>query len=521
LTIEDRPQTIAAWRGDLLAPDPKPASWLQRTLGNEDKPRAPAKAKPAASVPIPDAPAAAGALLDFVDNLKDKKAPPAPEAAKAQTQPPAKSPIEPAPTKSAATPAAATLKLESNDAALKLPRILQRKQVPQAKPSVVEAAAPKPKSDARVAVPRVYRKPKPRRIAAAWTWSPVLFKLLIGVGVASGAVALQDRLPQWETRGAAITSNTTTGSIAPPPVVIASPVARLTGHTGPVTAVFYAQDGSAIITASKDATVKVWNPASASLVRTIEMDDGPAAAISVSGNRLLTGHANGNIVLWDWERAEKLSTFKRNDAEIWAVAFLGSGDRFASASHDWKIAVWDASNATGPFGVLEAHDSAVQSLAFGQSGSKPLLVSGSADKTLKIWNLETLERIRTYRGHRDYVSAVAFSEDVRDIASASLDGNIRIWSGRSNRLTRSLSGHNGRANALAFAPSRGVLASGGGDGKVRVWDYKKSRTPRTLPSHPGEVTALAFSQDGARIASGGDDGVVRIWDNPLQKPVTN
>jgi WD40 repeat protein len=226
-------------------------------------------------------------------------------------------------------------------------------------------------------------------------------------------------------------------------------------------------------------------------------------------------------VLWDWGTAEKIATYKRNDAEIWSVTFLGSAQRFAAAGHDWKIAVWDAATTSSPFGVLDAHDSAVQSLAFGTSGSKPILASGSADKTLKIWNLETLDRVRTYRGHRDYITAVALAAGGKDIASASLDGKVRIWSTRSNRLTRALSGHDGRASALAFAPSGDVLASGGADGKIRVWDFKKSRTPRTMPSHAGDIAALAFSPDGQHIASAGDDGFVRIWDNPLQKPVTN
>ncbi|OYW57283.1 MAG: hypothetical protein B7Y80_12275 [Hyphomicrobium sp. 32-62-53] len=518
LTIEDRPPTIAAWRGDLLAPDPKPASWLQRTLSADEKALPPAKAKPVAT-PIPDAPGPQGALLDFVDNLKDKKAdtPAAPAKAKSTTAPPA--PIivaaaEPAPQKKTAPPPAATRKLDGDDAPAKLPRILQRKPEPDPKPAAAKAAAP-------VKAPKIYKSPKPKRIVSKWAWSPMLFKLLIGVGVASGAVALQDRLPQMETRSAAITSNTTTGSISPPPVQIASPIARLTGHNGPVTAISYSDDGTAIVTASKDATVKVWTAASATLKRTIEMDDGPATAMAVSGNRLLTGHANGNVVLWDWERAERISAYKRNDAEIWSVAFLGSAQRFAAAGHDWKIAVWDATTTSGPFGLLDAHDSAVQSLAFGITGSKPVLASGSADKTLKIWNLETLDRVRTYRGHKDYVTAVALSTGGKDVASASLDGKVRIWSARSNRLTRSLSGHDGKANALAFAPAGDVLASGGADGKVRVWDFKKSRTPKTLPSHAGSVTALAFSPDAQHIASAGDDGLVRVWDNPLQKPVTN
>lgn len=518
LRIEDRPPTIAAWRGDLLAPDPKPLSWLQRTLSTDDKPAAAAaKSKPVAT-PIPDAPGPQGALLDFVDNLKDKKTPPSDAPAPVAKSKASPTPKADPPPKPADALLAITRKIEGDETPAKLPRVLQRQAEPEAKP----AAKPAPKSvAARLQPPKIYRTPKPKRITSKWAWSPVLLKLLIGVGIASGAVALQDRLPQMETRSAATTSNTTTGSIAPQPVRIAAPIARLTGHTGPVTALFYSDDGSSLLTASKDATVKIWTAASSTLKRTIEMDDGPASAMAVAGNRLLTGHANGNVVLWDWDRAEKIATYKRNDAEIWSVVFLGNGQRFAAAGHDWKIAVWDAATVSGPFGVLDAHDSAVQSLAFAMSGSKPVLASGSADKTLKFWNLETLDRVRTYRGHRDYVTAVALSAGAKEVASASLDGKVRIWSTRSNRLTRSLSGHDGRASAIAFAPSGDVLASGGSDGKVRVWDFKKSRTPKTLPSHDGDISALAFSPDGQHIASAGDDGIVRVWDNPLQKPVTN
>jgi serine/threonine protein kinase len=524
LNIDQRPQSIAAWRGDLLAPDPKPPSWLSRSFGSETPPPKAAKAKTPVT-PVPDAPGPQGALLDYVDNLKVKRgaaaAPAAaaatPAAGKAKTAPP---PVQSAPAKPA-DPPAATRKLATEAAPAKLPRILQRKAPPDRQPAAPPAPAATPaKAGFIAAAPK--RAPKPKRIRTATrSWSPVLFKLLIGVGVASGAVALQERLPQMETRGAAITSNTTTGSIAPPAPVIAQPVARLAGHAGPITAMSYSDDGAAIVTASKDATVKIWNAASATLKRTIELDDGPASAISVSGARLLTGHANGAVVMWDWQRAEKIATYKRNDAEIWSVTFMGSAERFAVAGHDWKIAVWDAATTSGPFGVLEAHESAVQALSFGMSDTKPVLASGSADKTLKIWDLETLDRVRTYRGHRDHVTAVAIAAGGRDVASASLDGSVHVWSARSSRLTRSLAGHEGRANALAFAPAGDTLASAGADGKVRVWDFKRRRTPRTLPSHEGSVTAVTFSPDGQFIASAGDDGLVRIWENPLQKPVTN
>ncbi len=520
LSIDARPQSIAAWRGDLLAPDPKQPSWLSRTVGKKqpdamDDDAQLAAVAASAALPPPDAPGPQGGMLDFLDGLKQKD--PAKKAAAAldAVKAPANSNSKP-PLPSAAKGAAGTVKLEGSQLPPKLPRILQRKVAAPA-PAAVKALAAPVKAAAKKA-------PKPQRIRSASTsWRPLAFKLLIGVGVASGAVALQDRMPRLESRGASSTSTSTvTGSIASRLAqAIILPVAQLAGHTGVVTALAYTADGSTLVTAGKDETLRIWNAASASLARTIELDDGPATAIAVDGNRVLTGHANGQVVMWDTDRAVRLGSYKRNDAEVWSVTFIGAQDRFAVASHDWKIALWDTATTATPVHVLDAHDSAVQAMAFGSNGKGPVLVSGSADKTLKMWDLDSFEKVRTYRGHRDYITAVAYSGGGKQVASASLDGNVRIWSGQSNRLFRSLSAHQGRANALAFAPSGDVLASAGADGKVRVWDYKHRRTPKTLSSHAGAVTMLAFSPDGQRIASAGDDGLVRIWDNPVFRPVTN
>jgi WD40 repeat protein len=419
-----------------------------------------------------------------------------------------------------------TRKLDGADAAPFLPRILRRKATPPAGALDARASAAiegrKP-AVAAAPVPRVFqRAPAPKRIKASrGGWRPLLFKLLVGIGIASGAVALQDQMPQMESRGASLNATTTTGSIAPVAAQPIAPIAKLTGHVGAVSALTYANDGREIITVARDATLKVWNASSASLMRTIELDDGPASALAVSGTRALTGHANGTTVLWDIETARKIATFKRNDAEIWSLAFLGGPQRFAAASHDWKVAVWDTATTGAPSHLLDAHDNAVQAVSYGATAAGPVLATGGADKAVKLWNLETLEEIRTHRGHRDYITAVTMADGGKDVASSSLDGKIRIWSARSGRLTRALSGHQGRANALAFTASGDVLASAGEDGRVRIWDFKRRRTPKTLPSHDGSVMAVAFSPDGQHIASAGDDGVVRIWDNPLARAVTN
>ena len=79
-----------------------------------------------------------------------------------------------------------------------------------------------------------------------------------------------------------------------------------------------------------------------------------------------------------------------------------------------------------PLQVLDGHENAVQSLAY--SPQRLLLASGSADKTVRVWNLDTLTLKRTYSGPRDFVTSVAFSQSGKLLAAGSLDGRIQIWS---------------------------------------------------------------------------------------------
>ncbi|MCC7253314.1 serine/threonine-protein kinase [Hyphomicrobium sp.] len=530
LQIEGRPQSIAAWRGALLAPDSAKGGWFAKTPPRklsdelaEVTPRAAAAKKAASSAivpPPPDAPGPKGGMLDFLDGLKKKptepKPAPAPEKEAAKAAPP------PAPA-AAATPQAATEKLSKPPEPIKLPRVLRNKKEPSRELVVREPKKAEAKEKRKPA-----SRPRPIRPRRNVGWRPILFKLLVGVGVASAAVAMQERFPQFESRGSGettagtttTTANIRTASLQEVPVI--RPLAELNGHVGAVTAIAYSSDGASLATVGADARLKIWNAGTNTLTRTIELDNGPATALALFGNNALTGHASGDVVLWDWQRAEKLAAFKRNNAEIWSVAFAGRADRFVAASHDWKLTLWDAATPSGPVQVIDAHESAAQAVAYVTTERGPRLASGGADKIVKLWNLDTLDRIRTYRGHKDFISALAFSPDGKLLASASLDGNIRVWSTTSGRLLRRLYGHRGRVGSLSFSPDGKSLASSGADGQLRIWDVSRGRTLRTIVGHTGAVNAASFAPDGERLASAGEDGIVRIWANPIiAQAVTN
>jgi WD40 repeat protein len=350
-------------------------------------------------------------------------------------------------------------------------------------------------------------------------WVPIALKLLIGVGVASAAVALQDRFPRFESRGEAVPLSQTPSLQSPSRPAVVTPIAEVEAHRGAVTGMAYSEDGKWIVTAGEDATLKVWDAAYHTLIRTIELDDGRATSLALNGSRALTGHANGKTVLWDLDHASKVATVQRNEANIWAVAFTGDATRFATASHDWKVTLWDAAAPGAPLHVFDGHENAVQALAY--SPQLFLLASGGADKAVRLWDLQTLSEKRAFRGQRDFVTALAFSHSGRTLAGGALDGRVDVWSTNYSRRMRSLTGHKGRVFEVAFSPSEDMLASASEDGTVRVWDIKHGRILRALSGHAGGATAVAFAPDGQHLASAGANGMMRFWTTPLAQLATD
>ncbi len=531
LAVDSRPQSIAAWRNELFAPDPVRTRWLGRSK-KEEQPEEPTVVAPSAPAPAATTPVAETVALP-------KEPPPAPQLlAKVPAPAPA---ATPAPAASAvATPKGGLLDLL--EGMRRKPGVAPKAAPaqPPAEPIKVEpppaAVVAKKKSQSKKPIPKeralvVVKTPvraRPRRLKGSRpSLLPLFFKLLVGVGVASAAVAMQDRFPQFESRGSGITTGTTNPIPAqqaraetqaqeqpqPKPPAPITPLAEIEAHRGTVTAAAYTGDGRQILTTGADGAMRLWDTGTNRIVRTIELDDGPATALAISGRKALTGHANGKVVVWDIDRAEKIATVHRSDANVWAVAFTGDANHFAVASHDFKVALWDARQPSAPLAVLDGHENAVQALAY--APQQLLLASGSADRTVRLWNLDTLTLKRNYSGPRDAVTSLAFSQNGKQLAAGALDGRIHIWSVASSRRLRALSGHRGRVAGVAFSMSGDLLASAGEDGTVRLWTLPRGRIVRALTGHIGGATVVAFSPDGQHLLSAGVDGRVRIWAIPL------
>jgi WD40 repeat protein len=144
------------------------------------------------------------------------------------------------------------------------------------------------------------------------------------------------------------------------------------------------------------------------------------------------------------------------------------------------------------------YDGGVTSVGFSPDGTH--IVSGSWDKTIRIWDARTgKEVMKPLKGHTSNITSVGFSPDGTHIVSGSDDKTIRIWDARTGEeVVKPLKGHTGRhVTSVGFSPDGTHIVSSSWDGTVRIWDARTGEeVMKPLKGHTKWVTSVGFSPDG-------------------------
>ena len=275
-------------------------------------------------------------------------------------------------------------------------------------------------------------------------------------------------------------------------------------------------EGTLLASGNSRGEINLWE-LETKQAKTIGKHDGDVLSVAFSpipatlnqgseGGILASSGEDGRIQLWDITTHKCIRVFQEHNSKISAVAWSPDSKTIAS-SNDGEIKLY--STETGELITTLEHDSEIDTIAWSSNGK--ILASGSNDSTIKLWDVNTSNCVKTLTGHGNGINKITFSPDGETLASGSDDSTIKLWDVATGKYFQTWRGHNDTVNSIAFSPDEPIIVSGSKNCAIKFWNIYTGQCLKTI-SEQAAVTDVAFSPDGKTVASGSQNGQIKLWD---------
>jgi WD40 repeat protein len=258
----------------------------------------------------------------------------------------------------------------------------------------------------------------------------------------------------------------------------------LRGHREAVTGLAWSNDGSWLVSTSKDKDVRIWNvagdPARDSIVLAGHTDKVwlPFLVEGDGKGWLVTPSADGTARLWNFPGGQPASfsgnsssdrEVLRHGAPVRRVAMDSNARWIVTAGADERAKLWD--RVTGRQLLSIRHGNDVADVAFEPKG--PRFVTASADNTAQVWNAETGQGIVTLQGHTGPIFSARFTHHGPGVVTVSWDQTARLWNYETKKCIAVLRGHSDVLWSVEFSPLGHAFVTTSGDGTARLWPLNR------------------------------------------------
>lgn len=315
-----------------------------------------------------------------------------------------------------------------------------------------------------------------------------------------------------------------------------------------VTTVAYSPDGQYAIAGDLDRKLVLWDMTTYEQVKVFPADDRETediieghtnylriARFTPDGERIISGGADGRIIVWNVETGAPEHMYHPGNAESGVpghtsqvrdlVLLPNDPTRVLTASDDWTLALWDITQPDAADALLyqfpkddpeteeqEGHSERIREVAISPDGA--FAVSASYDATLIKWDMDTYEPLCVFKGHTDRISSVDVSPDGATVVSGGgPDATIRLWDAADCTEITVLEG--ARADwikTVRFDSTGQLLLTSSDDNTVRLWNLNPPQELFVFNGHSNFVEEATFSPDERHIQSGAGDSTMRLWD---------
>ena len=234
------------------------------------------------------------------------------------------------------------------------------------------------------------------------------------------------------------------------------------------------------------------------------------AKFSPTGHRIAVALGDNSVRVIDAFTGQELTALKGHTEKVNDVAFSVDGNLVVTGSDDNTVRIWN-SRTGAPIGQPFMGDGEdINGVAF--SPDDKLIASASESDRATVLDAHTGKPLLYLEGHGDDLTSVAFSPDSKKVITGSRDATARVWDAATGAQLLTIRGHTKVVSRAVFSPDGRFIATSSWDNTARLWDAASGRVRFSLMGHDDSVRSVEFSPDGKLVVTGSSDHSARVWD---------
>lgn len=293
----------------------------------------------------------------------------------------------------------------------------------------------------------------------------------------------------------------------------------LTGHKSWVLSVAYSPDGNTLATGGVDDTIRLWNAHTGENIKTLKghTDNVSSVKYSPNGDTIISVSGNGTVRFWDANKGQLINTIAGYHTPI---AYSPDGRTLlvtSNPNNNEHLVVKDTIHAVHMLNLITGEPVKrisslynINCVAYSPDGKTIAISEG---ERFGLWNATTGKHLKTFIENTHEVKSIAYSPDGKTIATASWDGTIRWWNVQTGENIKTSTGYIyiNVGQTIKYSPNGKTIAIAEGR-EISLWNATTGKHQTTLEGHESSTIGFTFSPDGHTIATGSADGTARLWD---------
>lgn len=300
-----------------------------------------------------------------------------------------------------------------------------------------------------------------------------------------------------------------------------------TDRVKPIRSIAFSRDGKEVTFGCEAGYFSRCDGTSGVALDGTDAHSGSVAAMAYTAGKLLaTAGSDGAAKVWDvtpqWQLVGVLGPKPEAPLDVQdskfvdrvlSLAFNPAGTLLATGGGDpsrsGELMIWDVATKQPAKVIADAHSDTIFGMEFSRDGK--FLLTGAADKFVKIFDVEAGKLVKSFEGHTNHVLDVAWRADGQRIVSAGADNAIKVWNVELGEQERTITGYQKQVTSIQYVGRANQIVSCGGDKTVRFHTADNGGNNRNFGGATDFLYSVSASENEQLIVAGGQDGVLRVW----------